>query len=213
MTRTPTEVLRGGQVYVSCEVEERSLAYVVERMGADQIFFPSDYPHERQRRISGDIPEFTGRTDLTDEIKTKILTENAIRFYRSGRRPGGWVWRAAIQGPRRLSRHDRQWASISISMSELTRRETSPIVEAGGSLMKYWARNFADGLKIGHVADVDDDAHHVVQRGAALGEQQRQVVQHATRLRADVAGGVGRSVGRPGGQAGYVDDMPPGRYL
>jgi predicted TIM-barrel fold metal-dependent hydrolase len=68
---------------VSCEVEERSLPYVAERMGADHIFLPSDYPHERQRdQFLGDIPEFVERPDLTDDVKTKILTENAIRFYR-----------------------------------------------------------------------------------------------------------------------------------
>jgi predicted TIM-barrel fold metal-dependent hydrolase len=83
LKRTPSGVLTSGQVYVSCEVEERSLPYVVERMGADHIFFPSDYPHERQReQFLGDIPEFLERTDLTDEVKRKILTDNAIRFYR-----------------------------------------------------------------------------------------------------------------------------------
>ena len=81
--RTPTETLNSGQVWVSCEADERSLPYVVERMGPDCIMFPSDYPHERQReQFLGDIPEFCERTDLSDEIKEKILWHNPRRFYR-----------------------------------------------------------------------------------------------------------------------------------
>lgn len=81
--RTPTETLQSGQVWVTCEVEERTLPHVIERMGADWIMFPSDYPHERQRdQFLGDIPEFVERTDLSDAIKEKILFHNARRFYR-----------------------------------------------------------------------------------------------------------------------------------
>ena len=83
LTRTPSEVFRSGQIYVSCEVEERSLPYVAERMGADYLLFPSDYPHERQRaQFMSDIPEFVERTDLTDAVKERILYHNPRRFYR-----------------------------------------------------------------------------------------------------------------------------------
>jgi uncharacterized protein len=82
LSKTPTEYLRSGNIYVSCEVEERSLPYVVERLGEDVILFPSDYPHERQRdQFLGDIPEFEERTDLSERVKEKILSHNARRFY------------------------------------------------------------------------------------------------------------------------------------
>ncbi|HLI27734.1 MAG TPA: amidohydrolase family protein [Chloroflexota bacterium] len=82
LQRTPSETLTSGQIWVTCEVEERSLPYVVERLGADYIMFPSDYPHERQReQFLGDIPEFVARTDLSDAVKEKILYHNARRFY------------------------------------------------------------------------------------------------------------------------------------
>ncbi len=82
LTRTPSEYLCSGNVYVSCEVEERSLPYVVERLGEDQILFPSDYPHERQReQFLGDVPAFIERTDLDERVKRKILYDNARRFY------------------------------------------------------------------------------------------------------------------------------------
>ena len=83
LSRTPSETIAGGQIYVSCEAEERSLPYVAERMGEDQLLFPSDYPHERQReQFLGDIPEFVERTDLSERLKEKILYHNARKFYR-----------------------------------------------------------------------------------------------------------------------------------
>ncbi len=83
--RKPSEVIRGGNIYVSCEIEERTLPFVVELMGEDNILFASDYPHERRRdAFLKDIPEFAERTDIPERAKEKILFHNAQRFYRLG---------------------------------------------------------------------------------------------------------------------------------
>lgn len=83
LRRTPSEYIRGGNLYFSCEVGERTLPYVIELLGEDNIFFASDYPHERARpQFLRDIPEFVERTDLADRVKEKILARNAQRFYR-----------------------------------------------------------------------------------------------------------------------------------
>jgi len=83
LKRAPSEYIRNGNIYFSCEVEERTLPYVVEFLGEDKIFFASDYPHERARPdFLHDIPEFVERTDLSDKVKEKILLHNARRFYR-----------------------------------------------------------------------------------------------------------------------------------
>jgi predicted TIM-barrel fold metal-dependent hydrolase len=85
LTKPPSEYLRGGNVYVTCEVEEKSVPYVAERLGEDQIMFPSDYPHERLReQFLHDIPALVERVDLSDMLKEKILFHNAERFYRLG---------------------------------------------------------------------------------------------------------------------------------
>jgi predicted TIM-barrel fold metal-dependent hydrolase len=82
LTRKPSEYLRGGQVYVSCEVEERALPYALRELGEDHIFFASDYPHERSHdEYLTDIPEFLARPDLSDAAKRKVLRDNALRFY------------------------------------------------------------------------------------------------------------------------------------
>ena len=83
LKRTPSEYIRGGNIYFSCEVDERTLPYVIELLGEDNVFFASDYPHERDRhQFLSDIPEFTERRDLSDTVKAKILSHNARRFYR-----------------------------------------------------------------------------------------------------------------------------------
>lgn len=83
LKRKPSEVFRSGSIYVSCEVEERTLPYVVEALGENNIFFASDYPHERLREgFLKDIPEFAARTDLSEKVKENILFRNTQRFYR-----------------------------------------------------------------------------------------------------------------------------------
>ncbi len=83
LRKRPSEYLRGGNVYVSCELEEESLPYVVQRLGANQIMYPSDFPHERALdEFSRDVPEFLARDDLPETVKANILAGNAQRFYR-----------------------------------------------------------------------------------------------------------------------------------
>lgn len=83
MTKTPSKYIRGGNIYFSCEVEERTLPYVLEIVGEDKILFASDYPHERDReQFMGDIPEFVERQDISDKAKEKILYHNVKAFYR-----------------------------------------------------------------------------------------------------------------------------------
>jgi predicted TIM-barrel fold metal-dependent hydrolase len=85
----PSDYIKGGQVYVSLESEERTLPYVLELFGDEHIFFASDYPHERQRaQYLEDIPGIEARGDISDTAKKKILADNARRFYRLDSRSG-----------------------------------------------------------------------------------------------------------------------------
>lgn len=82
LTRAPSEYVRSGNVYFSCEVEEKTLPTVLDLVGEDRIFFASDYPHERRKgEFYGDIDELTAREDLTESRKHKVLYANARRFY------------------------------------------------------------------------------------------------------------------------------------
>ena len=82
LQRKPSDYLRSGNIYVTCEVEEAMLPVVAEHLGDDHLLFASDYPHERSHgEYLGDLPMLLGRSDLSDATKRKILYENPCRLY------------------------------------------------------------------------------------------------------------------------------------
>src|SRR5579884_1139407 len=77
--RRPSEYLQSGQVYITCEVDDRLLPQVLALMGDDQILFASDIPHgDREPNAAGILQ---ARQDLSTAAKRKILYDNAMRFY------------------------------------------------------------------------------------------------------------------------------------
>ena len=77
--RRPTDYLKAGNIYFACEGDEISLSQVVEILGEDHLMTSVDMPHEED--LDGAIKSVQGRSDLSDSLKTKILSENAARFY------------------------------------------------------------------------------------------------------------------------------------
>ncbi len=77
--RHPDEYLAAGNIWVTCEPEERMLPAVVEQIGADHVMFASDYPH-----WDGAWPHSSGRflrQELKPDALAAIAGENARRFY------------------------------------------------------------------------------------------------------------------------------------
>ena len=83
LKKKPSEYIRSGQVWTTCEVEEQALTHVLKQFNPRCVMWPSDYPHERlPDMFKRDIPEFLERRDLTDDVKKAILHDNPIDFYR-----------------------------------------------------------------------------------------------------------------------------------
>lgn len=80
--RPPSEYLAEGRLYVTCEAEESLLSRVLELVGEDQVMIEGDMPHAEARDTG--IREIQERRDLSDQVKQKILRDNAIRFYQLG---------------------------------------------------------------------------------------------------------------------------------
>jgi hypothetical protein len=76
----PSAYLSNGRCWVSCEPEEKTIPYVAQWIGEDQILYASDYPHW-DGGWPTTVDTILERTDLTDSLKRKILGENAMRFY------------------------------------------------------------------------------------------------------------------------------------
>jgi predicted TIM-barrel fold metal-dependent hydrolase len=80
LKRRPSEYVRGGNVYFSCEADEWLMPQAVKLVGENQIVYASDFPHW-DHSYPGSIDEIRDRGDLTDAHKRKILGENARRLY------------------------------------------------------------------------------------------------------------------------------------
>ena len=76
----PSELLKRGQLYFSCEADEPEIAHVIETIGDDWIVFASDYSHFDSRFPGASQPIIDNR-DLSDTSKRKILNDNARRLY------------------------------------------------------------------------------------------------------------------------------------
>lgn len=84
LRRKPSAYLRDGEnFWVSLELGERSLSYVIDCIGAERIVYASDFPHEPSAdELLAGVPEFIADLRYDDDVKTRILGRNARRLYR-----------------------------------------------------------------------------------------------------------------------------------
>lgn len=81
LPRRPSEYVKGGNIYFSCEAEEVLLRPAIDYVGASQILYASDFPHW-DHSYPQSLKELRDRPDLTDGEKRQILGENPRRLYR-----------------------------------------------------------------------------------------------------------------------------------
>ncbi len=80
LKKKPSEYIRSGSIYFSCEADEWLLPQAMKLVGDDQIVYASDFPHW-DNSYPGSLDEIRNRGDLTDVQRRKILGENARRLY------------------------------------------------------------------------------------------------------------------------------------
>lgn len=68
-----------GRVYATCAAEEALLPQVIDLVGEDQILIEGDIPHAEARETG--IQELRERTDISEDVKQKILRANGLGFY------------------------------------------------------------------------------------------------------------------------------------
>ncbi len=81
LKKKPSEYVRSGSVYFSCEADEWLLPQAVRLVGENQIVYASDFPHW-DHSFPASITEIRERGDLTDPQKRKILGDNGRRLYK-----------------------------------------------------------------------------------------------------------------------------------
>lgn len=80
LRQKPSEYILNTESYFGMEPEEKLLPVVAQEIGAQKLLYASDYPH-----WDSDWPHtvktLVDRTDLTDDLRQKIMSDNAARFY------------------------------------------------------------------------------------------------------------------------------------
>ena len=81
LTKAPSEYVKGGSIYFGVECEEKTIPDGVRWGLEDTLLYSSDYPH-----WDGDWPHTVAsareRDDLSEDVRRKMLHDNAARFYK-----------------------------------------------------------------------------------------------------------------------------------
>jgi predicted TIM-barrel fold metal-dependent hydrolase len=80
LTKSPSEYVADGNIFISMESDERLLPATLDILGDDIFMFASDFPHW-DAEFPANIQYMLSRTDLSEEVKSKITRENAMRLY------------------------------------------------------------------------------------------------------------------------------------
>ena len=80
LKKKPSDYVRSGKIYFSCEADECLLPQALKLIGEEQIVYASDYPHW-DGSYPHSLAELRGREDLSEAQKRKLLGENAQRLY------------------------------------------------------------------------------------------------------------------------------------
>ena len=83
MKDKPSEYLKRGNCFFGCSPDESLIPSVVSTAGAGSIVFSSDYPHT-DGSFPNTVRTIRDRLDLSDDVKNKILGDNAARFFGLG---------------------------------------------------------------------------------------------------------------------------------
>ena len=83
LKKKPSEIFRDtDSIWVSCEMGESSLKYVVDAVGADRVIYAPDFPHEpTEDDLTADVPDFLANNEYSMEVKSKVLYHNSKTLY------------------------------------------------------------------------------------------------------------------------------------
>jgi hypothetical protein len=102
--RSPSEIIRSGQVAVTCEPEEAEIPYVLESLGSDMVMYASDYAHW-DSECPRSVEKIVAVEGMTDSSLRSVLGMNAMNWFglSPSEVPSQSVWTNGRQ-------RDRTWA-------------------------------------------------------------------------------------------------------
>ena len=76
----PSEYFKSEQCFVSCEVDEKTLAFALASLGEERIVYASDYLHH-DAKFPRSVAAIAERPELHADAKAKVLGENALKLF------------------------------------------------------------------------------------------------------------------------------------
>lgn len=80
LKRRPSDHLKAGRLFVSCDPDETMLPQVLDLVGDDVVIYASDYCHW-DSRFPDSVRLIGERKGISAEQKRKILGQNALKFF------------------------------------------------------------------------------------------------------------------------------------
>ncbi|HME92825.1 MAG TPA: amidohydrolase family protein, partial [Methylomirabilota bacterium] len=80
LKRKPSDYVRGGSIFFSCEADEWLLPQALKLVGENQVVYASDFPHW-DHSYPASLDEIRERGDISDGQKRKLFADNARRLY------------------------------------------------------------------------------------------------------------------------------------
>ena len=80
LEREPSHYVKSGNIFVTCEPDEKTLPDCLRHLGEEFAMYASDYPHG-DSKFPDTVKLLKGREDIPPTAKRKILGQNAARFY------------------------------------------------------------------------------------------------------------------------------------
>ena len=91
LSAKPSEYIKSGRVFFSCEPGDEFMSHFIEHVGEDAMLFASDYLHfdalfvgetgHDGQPYQGTVATLLGRTDVPETAVKKMLLDNSLKFY------------------------------------------------------------------------------------------------------------------------------------
>jgi predicted TIM-barrel fold metal-dependent hydrolase len=80
LRKKPSDYMASEQFFYAFELEESTLPYVIDRIGADRLLYSSDYPHW-DTSWPNTVRTFHNRKDVSEAHRQQIAWANPQKFY------------------------------------------------------------------------------------------------------------------------------------